>query len=270
MTGIPLLDENEVYFPHPSHALVEPDGLLAAGGALSQDWLLTAYSQGIFPWFEEDPQPEQLNLSLAQRIRYGGPEILWWSPSERAGLKPGQMKISRSLAKRIRNAGFEVKLDTQFAQVVAACAGPRPHPGEVYRAKLEGTTQPINAVLASGTWITPNMQRAYTQLHEAGYAHSVEVYFEDELVGGLYGVSLGRMFFGESMFSRAPDASKIALYQLQHLLKAWQFTWIDCQMQNPHLAKLGVTTCPREDFLTMLDENQQFASRTGPWRLPGH
>ena len=170
MAALPILSPHYVGFPHPETALDEPNGLLAAGGDLTPEWLLAAYSTGIFPWFNDDADA-----------------ILWWSPDPRAVLPTDGLKVSRSLGKRIRNGGFTISADRAFAQVLEACAGPRPG--------------------ATGTWITPAMRQGYQALHELGYAHSIEVWQKQALVGGLYGLSLGRMFFGESMFSRERDAS---------------------------------------------------------------
>ena len=228
--SIPYLDPHKVGFPDPAYAQDAPDGLLAVGGDLTIEWLLTAYAMGIFPWFNSDTE-----------------EILWWSPAQRAVLQPGAMKVSRSLTKRIRNAGFRVSLDEDFVSVIDACAGPRPN--------------------ADGTWITPRMRSAYTDLFDAGFAHCVAVYQDDQLVGGLYGVSLGKLFFGESMFSHQPDASKVAFYRLQKQLLEWDFSLIDCQMMNPHLASLGVKELPREVFLQRLSENDLTCSRLGRWRF---
>lgn len=230
MTAIPLLAENPVVFPNPAHALTDPDGLLAAGGALNIAWLLKAYSNGIFPWYEDDETA-----------------ILWWSPSIRAVLVPGEMRVTKSLKKRIKHAGFELTIDHAFSDVVTACSKPR-------------ATGP-------GTWITPMMHDAYLQLYDAGYAHSVEVWQDEVLCGGLYGVSVGGVFCGESMFSLVPDASKVAFYLLQKRLAAWQFTLIDCQIMNPHLASLGVKEMPREVFLGILADNQQSAAPSDCWRM---
>ncbi len=230
MTAIPLLPSSPVAFPNPLYALSEPDGLVAAGGDLTVEWLIEAYSTGLFPWFDSDDE-----------------HILWWSPAHRAVLKPGEMRVTRSLAKRIRNAGFSVTMDRCFAEVVEHCSKPRPD--------------------SLGTWITPRMKSAYVNLHRQGYAHSVEVWQADQLCGGLYGVSIGRVFCGESMFSAVKDASKIAFYHLQQQLKTWQFLLIDCQIMNPHLAKLGVKEMPRDEFLQLLAKNAQFASRVGCWRF---
>jgi leucyl/phenylalanyl-tRNA--protein transferase len=229
-TEIVLLEAESVAFPDPSFALEDPNGLLAAGGDLTADWLLTAYAEGIFPWFNDDRGP-----------------VLWWSPDPRAVLRPDQLDVSRSLAKRIRNGGFHVTMDEVFADVVAGCAAPR-RDGE-------------------GTWITPRMRQAYLELHRLGYAHSVEVWQDGELAGGLYGVSLGRMFFGESMFSRIRDASKVALYHLARQLERWGFTLIDCQVMNEHLRSLGVREMPRCEFLEGVRGNDLRATRRGPWRL---
>lgn len=225
-----LLPKHPIEFPPPEQALDDPNGLLAIGGDLSVDWLLAAYQRGIFPWFDDDRGP-----------------ILWWSPDPRAVLYPDALRVTRSLRKRLRNAGFRVTLDEAFEAVTEACAGPR-------------RRQP-------GTWITPQMRAAYAALHRQGYAHSVEVWEGEELVGGLYGVSLGRMFFGESMFSRRPDASKIALVQLTRQIQRWGFTLIDCQVMNEHLRSLGVVEMPRAQFLRLVAGNDLSATRIGRWRL---
>lgn len=228
--SIPLLPASPIGFPDPRRAMAEPDGLLAAGGDLSIEWLIEAYAQGIFPWFDSDEDP-----------------IFWWSPSVRAVSLPGEIKVSRSLAKRIRNAGFEVRADSNFAQVIEGCSAPRPG--------------------SQGTWITDRMKTAYIELHQAGFAHSLETYLEGELVGGLYGVSLGLCFFGESMFSIKPDASKIAFHALHQQLRAWDFQLIDCQMQNPHLQTLGVQEISRTTFLDILKANPIRKTRQGLWHL---
>ena len=215
------------FFPPVETALREPNGLLAMGGDLSVGRLLDAYRHGIFPWFNP------------------GEPILWWSPDPRMVLVPGEVRVTRSLAKRIRNAGFEVRFDTAFVEVMRACAEPR-----------EG---------AGGTWISPAMIAAYTRLHQAGYAHSVETWHDGRLVGGLYGVSIGRMFYGESMFSREPDASKVALVQLARQLQRWKFGLIDCQMETAHLASLGARTMPRGAFTARLAELVNLPHLPGPW-----
>ncbi len=233
-----LLSRQAPGFPPIDRALTDPNGLLAVGGALDVDWLTTAYRRGIFPWFESDDSP-----------------ILWWCPDPRAVIVPDRIRITRSLAKRLRNAGFQVTADTAFADVIAGCAGER--------ATTSGGT---------GTWITGEMQRAYTELHQLGLAHSIEVWMEDpaydrRLVGGLYGVSLGRMFYGESMFSREPDASKVALCHLARQLVNWDFWLIDCQMTNPHLLTMGAVEVPRRDFIALVERNAHQPTRRGPWSL---
>jgi leucyl/phenylalanyl-tRNA--protein transferase len=221
--------QNATFFPPVETALVDPNGLLAMGGDLSVARLLDAYRHGIFPWCNP------------------GEPILWWSPDPRMVLVPGEVRVTRSLAKRIRNAGFEVRVDTAFAEVMRACAAPR-----------EGE---------SGTWISPAMVAAYTRLHQAGYAHSVETWHDGRLVGGLYGVAIGRMFYGESMFSREPDASKVALVRLAQQLQQWGFGLIDCQMETSHLASLGARTMPRAAFIARLAELVNWPHRPGPWNF---
>jgi len=220
---------NATFFPPVETALAEPNGLLAMGGDLSVERLLAAYRHGIFPWFNP------------------GEPILWWSPDPRMVLVPGEIRVTRSLAKRMRNAGFEVRLDTAFVEVMRACAAPR-----------EG---------AGGTWISPAMVAAYTRLFDVGYAHSVETWHAGRLVGGLYGVAIGRMFYGESMFSREPDASKVALVRLARQLQHWNFGLIDCQMETPHLASLGAHTMPRAEFTARLAELVNLPHHPGPWHF---
>ena len=217
----------ETAFPDPRYASRE--GLVAIGGDLSPEILLSAYGHGIFPWFDDDRGP-----------------VLWWSPDPRAVFAPTDMKISRSLARRLRRGDYAVTMDTDFPAVVENCAAPRK---------------------GGGTWITPAMRQAYVQLAELGFAHSVETWHAGELVGGLYGVSLGRMFFGESMFSRRPDASKVALAHLSRQLAAWDFELIDCQMVNDHLTSLGARPMPRTEFLDRLDQNRRHSTRSHPWRF---
>ena len=227
---IQWLDEgDETAFPSPRLALNRPNGLVAIGGTLSRRRLVAAYRQGIFPWFEAD-QP-----------------VLWWSPDPRGVLLPEQVRVRRSLRKRLRNGGFEVTLDTAFDAVITACAAPRA--GDL------------------GTWITKDMHDAYSDLHEHGLAHSVEVWQHMRLVGGLYGVSLGRAFFGESMFSRVDDASKVALVCLSRQLRAWGFHFIDCQINSPHLASMGAVDWPRERFLDALEGALAYPDRHGPWQF---
>ena len=216
-------------FPHPDRALTEPDGLLAAGGNLTPRRLLRAYRMGIFPWYSAD-QP-----------------ILWWSPDPRLVLLPECLKVSRSLRKTLRKRVFTITADTAFEQVVAACAGPRQ--GE------------------PGTWITSEMFRAYCRLHRLGHAHSIETWQQGELVGGLYGVSLGRVFYGESMFSWISDASKIALVALAAQLQRWEFAVIDCQVTTSHLLSMGAVDIPRSSFLQLLECYCPQPGQPGPWRL---
>ncbi len=216
MSKIPWLEEI-IDFPDISTALNDPDGLLAAGGDLSPQRLINAYQHGIFPWFNDD-QP-----------------ILWWSPNPRCVLFPDRIHISKSLRKKLNKQHFTVTFDQEFLSVIRQCADLR-----------EDTT---------GTWITDDMQEAYLELHNKGVAHSVEVWNGDELVGGLYGLALGRCFFGESMFSTETDASKIAFVFLCHQLQAWNYRIIDCQVENPHLLTLGAEKIQRSEFQTILNDN---------------
>jgi len=216
-------------FPHPSRA--DRSGLLAVGGDLHPERLLTAYANGIFPWYSED-QP-----------------ILWHSPDPRFCLRPEHLHVPRSLAKTLRRKTFEIRLDTAFAEVIGHCAA-RERPDQ------------------DGTWITDEMQRAYITLHRLGYAHSAEAWQEGRLVGGLYGVSLGSAFFGESMFALVPDASKVAFVTLMQALRTWRFTLVDCQQETEHLARFGATPWPREAFLDVLADALSAPTRTGPWELP--
>jgi leucyl/phenylalanyl-tRNA--protein transferase len=225
---IPWLSGNQP-FPPIDRALARPAGLLAAGGDLSPRRLLAAYRSGIFPWYSE------------------GEPILWWCPDPRMVLFPAELKVSRSLAKRLRNAGFEVSFDRAFEQVIERCSEPRP--GQ------------------AGTWITAQMKRAYVRLHRLGHAHSVETWLAGELVGGLYGVALGRMFFGESMFSRASDASKVALVHLVRRLSPLGFEMIDCQMRTPLLASLGAREIPRAQFALKLSELVHYPDCPEAWTL---
>ncbi len=212
-----LSDDDTVGFPPVTRALTEPDGLLAVGGNLSPRRLIAAYEHGAFPWYAE------------------GQPVLWWSPDPRAVLFPADLRISKSLRKRIRNAGIKTRVDTAFASVIEECSAPR--------------------ASGDGTWLTPEMIAAYTQLHELGFAHSVESWLDGELVGGLYGVSLGRVFFGESMFSREPDASKIALVELIDQARARGIVLIDCQIESPHLQSLGSKSIPRTEFTALLSQH---------------
>jgi leucyl/phenylalanyl-tRNA--protein transferase len=206
------------------------DGLLAVGGDLRPERLLLAYSQGIFPWYGK-------NLP-----------ILWHSPDPRMVLYPRELVVGRSLKKAIRRRPYELRLDTAFGEVLKGCADV-PRPGQ------------------SGTWLIPEMITAYTRMHELGFAHSAEAWRGDELVGGLYGMSLGNCFYGESMFARAPDASKIVFVALVRQLIAWGVTLIDCQVHTEHLARFGAREVPREDFLAQLREALEAPTRRGTWRF---
>ncbi len=203
-------------FPSVNTALVEPNGLLCMGGNLEPATILTAYSRGIFPWYSE------------------GQPILWWSPDPRMVLFPSEFKVSRSLAKTIRADKFEVRFNTAFSDVMAACAAPR---GQ-----------------HAGTWILPAMQAAYTNLHHIGFAHSAEAWRDGALVGGLYGIAMGRMFYGESMFARENDASKVAFVAMVEKLTRDGFQLIDCQQETRHLASFGARAVPREQFTQRLQE----------------
>jgi len=215
-------------FPPVERALAEPNGLLAAGGDLSPTRLLAAYRQGIFPWYSP------------------GEPILWWSPDPRLVLVPNELIVRRSLAKVLRNQPYRVTLDAAFDAVVAACAD-MPRAGQ------------------NGTWITAEMRAAYRRLHDLGHAHSVEVWQDDELIGGLYGVALGAMFFGESMFSRRRDGSKIALAHLCAFLAQGRAELIDCQMHTDHLASLGARPLARAVFRVRLAELVTRPQPPGRW-----
>ncbi len=214
-------------FPPVETALSAPNGLLAAGADLSPQRLLDAYARGIFPWFNP------------------GEPILWWSPDPRMVLFPHEFKPSRSLRKRLRRRDYEVRVDTAFRQVMLACAAPRS--GQ------------------RGTWITAQMVDAYVRLHTLGYAHSVETWIDGELAGGLYGVAIGRVFYGESMFTRVTDASKIALAHLVAQLSDWGYGLIDCQMSTRHLASLGAREIPRGEFTAWLSRLTVLPGQTAPW-----
>jgi leucyl/phenylalanyl-tRNA--protein transferase len=211
-------------FPPVEDALEEPNGLLCVGGDLSVERLLEAYRRGIFPWFS------------------AGQPILWWSPDPRTVLYPGEFRIARSLAKTLRNRGLRTTVDRAFGEVLERCADP--------------------ALRPEGTWISPQMRAAYQRLHELDYAHSFETWEGDRLVGGLYGVALGRMFFGESMFSTVRDASKVALHALVQASLARNVRLIDCQVDSEHLRSLGARSLPRREFM------RELAAATGEPR-PG-
>jgi leucyl/phenylalanyl-tRNA--protein transferase len=214
-------------FPPVEQALDNPDGLLAAGGSLTLTRLVDAYRQGIFPWFND------------------GDPILWWSPDPRTVLRPASVHVSHSLKKRLKKAEYFITLDRAFARVLDGCAAPRP--GD------------------NGTWLSPAMRRAYTALHHARLAHSVEVWMDGELAGGIYGVAIGRMFFGESMFARRTDASKIGIVVLAAQLDRWDFPMIDCQLETAHLMSLGAEHLSRRKFVS---EIAGLVKQAAPsWRL---
>jgi len=225
---IPWLDERDP-FPPVESALGDPNGLIAAGDDLSPERLVDAYARGIFPWFGDDDP------------------VLWWSPDPRMVLQPRDLHVSRSLRRAIRSARYAVTLDAAFPHVVAGCAEPRDAEG--------------------GTWITAGMAAAYNRLAALGFAHSVEVWAGDTLVGGLYGVALGRMFYAESMFSRRRDASKIALVYLVRQLERWGFELVDCQMFTTHLASLGAREISRTEFLQFVDRLARLPAVPSPWAL---
>jgi leucyl/phenylalanyl-tRNA--protein transferase len=218
----------EIAFPHPS--LARKDGLLAVGGDLSVPRLLLAYSNGIFPWYSDDDP------------------ILWWSPPVRPVLKPSEVHVGRSLEKAMRKRPYVITLDRAFPRVIEECALAS-RPGE------------------PGTWITPDMRRAYTALHEAGFAHSAEAWLGEALVGGLYGVSLGGVFFGESMFAKGPDASKIAFVTLCRQISRWGIELIDSQVTNEHTQRFGTVEIPREEFLVRVAELLKKPTLRGKWAL---
>jgi leucyl/phenylalanyl-tRNA--protein transferase len=223
------LAKERVAFPDPE--LAEPDGLLAVGGDLSPERLVAAYALGVFPWFTSGTTP------------------YWFSPDPRAVLEPGRVHVSRSLRRTLRSGAFRFTADTAFERVIARCASKR-RPAQ------------------RGTWISSSMRVAYERLHDLGVAHSVECWSGERLVGGLYGVSLGAMFCGESMFSDAPDASKAAFVALARALEQWSFQVIDCQVPTEHLASLGAVAIPRSGFLERVRAALQAPTRRGRWELP--
>lgn len=218
----------EVAFPDPAEA--EPDGLLAVGGDLSPERVLTAYSLGIFPWPHE------------------GWPLLWFSPDPRMLLFPAELKLQRSLRQALRKDRFEITLDTDFERVITQCRNV-PRPGQ------------------EGTWITDDILNAYTALHELGFAHSVEARLDGRLVGGLYGISLGGAFFGESMFALEPDASKVAFATFVTQLQRWGFHFVDAQVHTPHLERFGARMLPRAEYLVRLQAALEVKTRRGPWLL---
>jgi len=228
---MPVFQLNDtLYFPPPE--LARDDGLLAIGGDLSPERLLIAYQMGIFPWYA------------------AGDPLLWWAPSPRLILEPGAFHCSRSLRRVLKQGDFTFTMDRDFVSVMAACAAVRTSQG-----------QP--------TWIDPAMMAAYGQLHALGYAHSLECWQQGELAGGLYGVSVGGMFFGESMFSRVANSSKAALAVLAEQLEAWGFDCIDCQMRTEHLLSLGAREVSGHQFFALLQRSVLRPTRQGKWRLDG-
>lgn len=222
-----LTDKDE--FPPIQQALTEPNGLLAASDRICSSRLLKAYRRGIFPWYS-DQQP-----------------VLWWSPDPRMVLFPDEFRMPRSLAKRLRRRDYEIRLDSAFAEVMRECAKPRSED--------------------AGTWITEEMIAAYSELHRLGHAHSVETWIDGKLAGGLYGVSLGRAFYGESMFARVSDASKIAFAHLVRQLSRWQFGLIDCQMNTAHLARFGAREITRAEFSLKLTELVNYPTSDSAWQF---
>jgi leucyl/phenylalanyl-tRNA--protein transferase len=219
---------DKLVFPPPEHA--EPDGLLAVGGDLQVDRLLLAYRTGIFPWYDEDTP------------------ILWWSPDPRLILVPQELRVSRRLDRTIRQAPFTITLDKAFPEVIRSCAL-------------------IKRPRQKGTWIMEEMIDAYCGLHREGYAHSVESWQDGKLVGGLYGVALGRAFFGESMFARVSDASKVAFVHLTRLLESRKFSLIDCQVTTSHMESFGAREVARVEFLKMLSKALRYKTRKGKWQV---
>ncbi len=228
-----ILDPNNPNEPFPpvEQAEQDPDGLLAVGGDLSTSRLLHAYRSGIFPWYGAD-QP-----------------ILWWSPDPRTILYPDQIKISRSLRKAIRNSNLIITIDQAFADVISGCAAPR--------------------MKQADTWITDEMRQSYLDLFKHGHAHSVEVWEKNNLVGGLYGVAVGKVFFGESMFSLRSNASKMALVFLSEKLVSWGYELIDCQVYSEHLASLGAERIPRSEFVNLLEKLCYTEPMTESWQIDG-
>lgn len=231
MTSLPWLDPDELWFPSPEDALDEPDGLLAIGGDLAPERLELAYRTGIFPWFS-DEQP-----------------ILWWSPNPRCVLFPDEVHISHRLRRTLNQQRYRITIDRNFSGVIRGCADAR----------------------EEGTWITEEMEHAYKRLHRRGLAHSFEAWNEKgELVAGLYGVAIGRCFFGESMFTRETDASKVVFVHVARQLECWGYAMMDCQVENGHLLSLGARCIPRSEFLTILGENIGKPPGHRHWILDAH
>jgi leucyl/phenylalanyl-tRNA--protein transferase len=222
-------DNPEQDFPPVKNAQLKPDGLLAIGGCLSQIRLLNAYRHGVFPWYNP------------------GEPILWWSPDPRLVLFPDELIVSRSLCKTLRKNIFSVTFDQAFNDVIDACADPRKY--------------------TNGTWITAEINVAYNQLHQAGFAHSVEVWLDGELVGGLYGIAMGRVFYGESMFHTQTDASKVAFVMLVQQLKIWGYQLIDCQVHSSHLISLGAEEISRDSFIKLLDRYCDSPAQLCSWQI---
>ncbi len=224
-----FLRPGEIGFPPLTQA--SPEGLLAVGGDLSREQLLCAYANGVFPWYDE------------------GTPVLWWALPERCVLPPSRLHISRSLGRAVRSRRFHLTLDTAFDAVIGACAR-TPRPGQ------------------RGTWLVPEMIEAYCGLHRAGYAHSMEAWLDGRLAGGIYGVALGEVFFGESMFYHCPDASKVALVWLVRLLRAWGFSLVDCQQVTDNLLRFGAYSVPRAAFMRELRRGLALPHRQGAWKMP--
>lgn len=234
MSSLPWIDPDHLWFPDAEEALDEPDGLLAIGGDLSTDRLLLAYRNGIFPWFSDD-QP-----------------ILWWSPNPRCVLFPDEVHVSRSLRRTLNSQRFRISGDQVFNRVIRLCA----------------------SIRAEGTWITDDMVSAYTRLHKLGIAHSIEAWnHSGELVGGMYGVAIGRCFFGESMFSLETNASRVLMVHLANQLRLWGYRLMDCQVESDHLLRMGARGIPRTEFLSILracvDSPPEQTSWNIQWRWPG-
>lgn len=224
---LPELRKSSHIFPNPREAIEE--GLLAFGGDLNPNRILKAYRSGIFPWFNPDDP------------------ILWWSPNPRMLLYPQNFKTSKSFRRVLRNKGYEVKFDHNFNEVISHCGNiPRPN--------------------QEGTWLTTEMKEAYIELHDMGFAHSIETYYEGKLVGGLYGIAMGKVFFGESMFTYMPDASKVALYALSNICVKKCYHFIDCQVETPHMLKWGAKLVQRNSFLDQLEEGLNDSTDFGSWR----
>lgn len=231
--ALPVLAPNDLTFPENHLALTKPNGLLAMGGDLSVKRLIAAYRRGIFPWYDTSSP------------------ILWWTPDPRAILYLDDLKISQSLQKTLSKHDFNYSSDEHFEAVIESCR----------------VRKPLDSPKGADTWITPELKNAYLQLYELGYAHSIEILQNNKLVGGLYGMCIGRCFFGESMFHKVSDMSKVALVVLVAQLRRWGFKWIDCQVWSPHLASLGAKTLPREQFLQLLAKDIDADSKLEHWKL---